>query len=185
MNHTFFSKRHFGGGGVMVWAGFAANGTTQMVFLDIMVNSAAYQDILGEHLLPTAPLITSGDYLFQQDIASIHVSCTSKSWFEANFVKLLDWPSKSPDLNPMENLWGILCIEIHKDGKQYDSKSSLISAIKSTWENLLRQTLQKLSESLTVRMIKIIENKGNFLHYSFFFTLVLIIFSKSVCVYFS
>lgn len=160
-----FSKRQFGGGGVMVWAGFSANGITPIVFWDKKVDSAAYQDMLAENLLPIAPLITSGDYLFQQDNATIHVSSASKSWFEVNFVKLLDWPSRSPDLNPMENMWSILCHEIYKNGKQYDCKSALISAIKCAWENLPKQTLQKLSESMTSRMIKIIEKKGNILNY--------------------
>ena len=63
--------------------------------------------MLGESLLPEAPLISSGDYIFQQDNASIHVSKRAKIWFEANSVNLLDWPARNPDLNPIENLWGI------------------------------------------------------------------------------
>ncbi|GBO23512.1 Transposable element Tc3 transposase [Araneus ventricosus] len=98
----------------MVWGGFATEGTTSIVFVQGRVNSESYVDILADNLLPEAPLIMSGVYLFQQDDASVHVSETSKSWFDANFVKLLDWPARCLDLNPVENLWGILAHEVYK-----------------------------------------------------------------------
>ncbi|GBN23053.1 Transposable element Tc3 transposase [Araneus ventricosus] len=98
----------------MVWGGFATEVTTSIVFVQGRVNSQSYADILADNLLPEAPLIMSGVYLFQQDNASVHVSETSKSWFDANFVKLLDWPARCLDLNPVENLWGILAHEVYK-----------------------------------------------------------------------
>ena len=58
------------------------------------MNSDRYVDMLGESLLPEVPLITSGDYIFQQDNASIHVSKSAKLWLEANSVNLLDWPAR-------------------------------------------------------------------------------------------
>ena len=161
-----FSKRSFGGGSVMVWAGYAASGTTEIVFLQGKMNSNSYVDMLGDNLLPEAPLITSGDYLFQQDNASIHVSAAAKSWFDANSVKLLtDWPAKSPDLNPIENLWGILAHEVYKNGTQYHNKRELMSSIEKAWKNIPVSTLKKLTSSMTSRLIKVIENKGELINY--------------------
>ncbi|GBL86666.1 hypothetical protein AVEN_230574-1 [Araneus ventricosus] len=60
-----FSKRTFGGGLVMVWGGFATEGTTPIDFVQGRMNSESYVDILADNLLPEAPLITCGDYLFQ------------------------------------------------------------------------------------------------------------------------
>ena len=31
-----------------------------------------------------------------------------QNWFEANSVNVFDWPERSPDLNPIENLRGLL-----------------------------------------------------------------------------
>ena len=57
-----------------------------------------YQDLLGEHLLPNGPLITKGSWIFQQDNASVHASYSTRDWFAANNVTVLQWPSRSPDL---------------------------------------------------------------------------------------
>ncbi|GBL94094.1 Transposable element Tc3 transposase [Araneus ventricosus] len=101
-----FSKRT-----VMVWGGFATEGTTPIVFVQGRMNSDGYVDILADNLLTEAQLITSGDHLLQQGNASVHVSQTSKSWFDANFVKLLEWP------------------EVYKNGIQYQNKEELMSSI--------------------------------------------------------
>ena len=61
-----FSMRQYGGGSVMVWGSFAANGTTPIVFINHKMNSDKYVDMLGVSFLLEAPLFTSGDSIFQQ-----------------------------------------------------------------------------------------------------------------------
>ena len=63
------------------------------------------------------------NYVFQQDNASIHVSKLSKQWLERNFSAVLEWPAKSPDLNPVENVWKMLA-DIVFDGPEYHECSS-------------------------------------------------------------
>ena len=60
-----------------VWVEFAANRIAPIEFIQGHLHSELYVDMLAEHLLPEEPLITGGDYLFQQDNASCHVSCTA------------------------------------------------------------------------------------------------------------
>ena len=59
-----FSNRKYEGSSVMVWAGFAVNGTTPIVSIRSRVNSEMYADMLVEHLLPEPPLITGDDSCF-------------------------------------------------------------------------------------------------------------------------
>ena len=89
---------------MMAWAGFVANGTPPIVSIRGCLNSNSYVDMLSENLLPDAHFNAGSDSLFQQDNASYHVSCASRSRLEANCVKFPDWSAKSPALNPIANL---------------------------------------------------------------------------------
>ena len=60
------------------------------------LNLESYSDILAENFVPTAFLTTDSKYLFQQNNEICHVSCAARSRLEANSVKLMDWPAKSP-----------------------------------------------------------------------------------------
>ena len=160
-----FSKRNFGGGSVMVWAAFGLFGTTPIAFCETKMDSSSYQDILEEFLLPEAPLISSGDYLFMHDNAPIHRSDSTKRWLDRNGVKTIEWPPLSPDLNPIENLWGWLTRIVYAQGRQFSSVTELKSAIVSAWSEVPKDLLISLISSMKTRMLKVIESKGDSIDY--------------------
>ena len=96
----------------MFWGPFGFNGKSELAEISTRLNSEGYTDILQEALLPDAGRIGGRGWIFQQDNARIHTSALTKNFLSQKGVTLLDWPAKSPDLNPIENLWGIVARDV-------------------------------------------------------------------------
>eukprot|EP00762_Andalucia_godoyi_P008781 ANDGO_06846.mRNA.1 Transposable element Tcb2 transposase len=89
---------------VMIWSAFCADGTFDVVAIEGTMDADKYIDILEHHLSERAGELFAGDYRFQQDNDPKHSARKTKQWLADFTPELLQWPSASPDLNPIENL---------------------------------------------------------------------------------
>lgn len=171
----YFSKRNFGGGSVMVWAAFSSVGKLELRFISTKMDGREYQEVLKSSLLPFLRRFHRLRLKFQQDNAGVHKSKHRRhndpdfvpmmEWFKDKKVELLDWPSCSPDLNPMENLWGIMVRRIYANGRQYQTVEELKNAIQSAWDSIPDETIQNLVASMPNRIFQVIERKGGVTDY--------------------
>ncbi len=102
--NTIPTVKH-GGGNIMFWSCFSAKGTGWLHRIEGPMDGAKYHKILDKNLLPSARTLKMGrGWSFQHDSDPKHTTKATKEWLKKKHIKVLEWPSQSPDVNPIENL---------------------------------------------------------------------------------
>ena len=70
----------------------------------------------------------------------------------------MEWPSQSPDLNPIENLWSIL--EQRSKKRRVNTKEELIAELRKEWDSLPEDLLFALSDSMSRRIEAVLAVNG-------------------------
>ncbi|CAF1393459.1 unnamed protein product [Rotaria magnacalcarata] len=113
----------------MIWASFGWGGKSSICFVDGRMNAKGYREVLKKHLIDIGSCMDGSDWIFQQDNAPIHQAKANLTWFKSQKINVLPWPSLSPDLNLVENLWGTLARKVYAGGKQFRTKEQLKTTI--------------------------------------------------------
>ena len=117
----------------MIWGCFSANGKANLATIEGTLDSVGYCTFLENNIIPFAEDKYPDEWIFQQDNASIHTSNHTKQFFSDMDIEVIDWPARSPDLNPIENLWGYMVTKVYEDFRQFDDVESLSEAIAFAW----------------------------------------------------
>ncbi len=110
-------------------------------------------------MLPAADqLYGDADFIFQQDLAPAHSAKATSTWFKDHGITVLNWPANSPDLNPIENLWGIV-----KRKMRYarpNNAEELKATIRAIWALITPEQCHRLIDSMPRLIAAVIQAKG-------------------------
>ena len=76
--------------------------------------------------------LNPGGYFFQHDKLKVHHS--AEDWMKRQKFKLVNFPTYSPDLSPIESLWGTLKETVGRDNPKTEEK--LRKSLIKNWKNI-------------------------------------------------
>ncbi|CAJ0937843.1 unnamed protein product [Ranitomeya imitator] len=118
-----------------------------------------YREILSANLLPSArALKMKCGWVFQHDNDPKHTARATKEWLRKKHFKVLEWPSQSPDLNPIENLWRELKVRVAK--RKAKNITALEEICMEEWANIPTTVCGNLVKTYRKRLTSVIANKG-------------------------
>ncbi len=81
-----------------------------------------------------------------------------KEWLKKKHINVLEWPSQSPYLNPIENLWRELKVQVAK--RQPRNLNDLERICKEQWDKIPPEMCENLVANYKKRLTSVIANKG-------------------------
>ncbi|KAJ6226609.1 transposable element-related [Anaeramoeba flamelloides] len=147
---------------VMFFGGIAYDWISTLIKCPKRVNAESYRKCLvSKYGLFTGMDNLHGkkNWLFMQDGAPAHTAKTTITYLEKKCNILQNWPANSPDLNPIENLWGIMSRRLN----EIDIKTvkNLEKVVREVWKNIDWLMIENLINSMERRLKLVVQLKGD------------------------
>ena len=140
----------------------SAAGVGELYFIEGNMNANIFCEILQQSMIPSLQKLGSRA-VFQHDNDPKHTSKTTIALLKRLRVKVMDWPSMSPDLNPIEHLWRILKrkVEVCK----VSNICQLSDIDMEEWKSIPVAICEALVKSMPRRVKAVLDNDGGHTKY--------------------
>ena len=145
----------------MVWAGIGVNGKTDLYVIENGTSTTLRYciGILDHFVRPYAGAI-GPEFILIDDNAHPHRTHFTKAYLEHETIVRMDWPARSPDLNPIEHAWDILQRVISARPVQPRTLQELSDALFAEWRLIPQNQMQTLVMSMHRRRPVVINASG-------------------------
>ena len=146
----------------MVWGCMSSRGVGEIHFIDGIMNADVYCNILKEKFIPSLKHLGRGA-IFQQVNDSKHSAKVTSVFLKKRKVKVLQWPSMSPDLNSIEHQWNEFKRQVEQ--RRPSNIMELKEIVLTEWENIPENTCSNLVYSMPRCVAAVIANGGSHTKY--------------------
>jgi hypothetical protein len=149
---------------VSVWACVSTTGIGRIHIFTDNLDAKLMKDILQTHLIAAArDLFPPGAWWLLWDNDPKHKSILVKQWLHNHGILRIDFPSYSPDLNPIENFWNDLKrrVETHNATTIAELKKHIMEE----WNNTSKKYLRTIADSMPDRCKAVVASQGHKIHY--------------------
>ena len=136
----------------MVWGGIYGNQKTDLIQLYGNLDAQGYiNNVINPAIVP---LFAANPHLtLVHDGATPHTARVTNQHLANLGVPVLPWPSKSPDLNPIEHLWDQLERRIRARQHPPATLGELRNALEEEWNNIPADRVRRLTGSMRRRCL--------------------------------
>ncbi len=134
-----------------------------MVQIEGNLTGRTYKTLLQRNLLPLKHGLDDlyeDEVIFQHDNARPHTANVTQDWFDDQQIPVLDWPARSPDLNPAENVFAALARLVYAENRQFDTTQELLDCINQCWDEMNVNDFHPYIDSMPDRMEAVIAAHG-------------------------
>ena len=156
----------FGGGSVTVWAGISAQGKMDLYVIDNSTLTALryVNKILDVYVGPYAGAVGE-NFILMDDNACAHRARITDQYLQQATIVRIEWPARSPDLNPIEHAWDMLQTAVSSCPVQPASVQELRQALLEEWDLIPQYKIRMLISSMRRRCQAVIEARGHHTRY--------------------
>ena len=134
---------------MVVWGSICLDGRKDLVVIDGgALTAVRYRDeVLAPVVRPFATALGQ-DFVLIHDYARPHTASIVQAYMGQEGVDVMEWPARSPDLNPIEHLWDILQRRVSGRQKPPATVQALTAALREEWNGINRVSVRLLIRSM-------------------------------------